>query len=527
MARVRLRPLVPAVAALLVLGACTTTETGHGSLGASAGPSSGGSSPSPGAAAKPQARAKFIDCAADYPGLSGLSFPAGRFQRLSFDCAAISVPLDYAKPSGRSISVQLVRVHDERNTSGRSLVLNPGGPGGSGVELALGLSPRVSDAVLSHYDLLGFDPRGVGSSSPVRCFSDTEKDEANAASPDVRTSTGFADAKALAAKFAKSCDDKYGNDLQYYNTVSTARDMDRIRQSVGDSKLNYLGFSYGTELGAQYAHLFPKNIRVMVLDGAVNPLTSDITAFANQLQGFEGAFDQFAAWCRQQTTCKQVGDPRTAVYRIRDLARTSPIPSGQSSDPRKATLSLVLTGVLSALYSRSQWPTLADALISARGGRSSGLLALADNYNQRYNGRYANIADANVTISCNDSKPGPTDGTVRSTAASWTTRFPMFGLWSAASLFSCASWQSHRTVPALPTATGSAARIVVIGNVHDPATPYQGAVDLAKTLGNARLLSWNGQGHTSYLQGSTCVDDLVDAYLDTGAVPPAGKTCPA
>ncbi len=516
-------------AAAALLAACTTVQDGQGSTAlsapaghASARPSSSGSS----SAAPTQPPAEFRDCRGQF-ALSALTFPAGRRNRLSFECATIDVPLDYAKPAGRTIELRLIKIHDSANTVHTgSLIMNPGGPGGSGVDLALGLSAQLSDQVLAHFDLVGFDPRGVGLSTPVRCLTDAQQDELNAASPDVRTAAGFAAAKSAAAMVARTCSSKYGNDLPQFNTVQTAMDMDQIRQAVGDSRMNYLGFSYGTELGGQYAHLFPGRIRAMVLDGAVNPLTGDITAFADQLQGFEGAFDQFAAWCKAQSHCSTLGDPRTAVYDIAASAQRTPIPSDEPGETREATSSLVYLGVLSALYAQQRWPELGSALTEARDGNSAGLLRLADEYNERYDGHYTNLSDANRTIGCNDSKIGPTDATIRQTTAEWVKRYPMFGLWSAAALFTCQQWQPRRTIPPLPTAKRAAETILVVGNLHDPATPYQGAKDLTATLGRARLLSWDGEGHTSYLQGSGCVDDAVNSYLITATLPPAGKTCP-
>jgi len=435
------------------------------------------------------------------------------------------VPLDYGDPSGKSISLELLKVHDSANKTGNDLVVNPGGPGGSGVELAVGLAIQVSDKLLSHFDLLGFDPRGVGLSSPIECITDSEKDKLNAAAPNVLTSTGFAEAKRLAQGVAATCSAKYGKSLADYNTVQTAEDMDQIRTAVGNHQLNYLGFSYGTELGSVYAHLFPGKVRVAVLDGAVDPLTGDIKSFANQLKGFEGAFDQFAADCVKRSPCKSLGHPRQVVADIVARAEQAPLKSSDAGETRTASRSIVLTGVLSALYSQSRWPDLGQALIDAQKGDAKGLFKLADSYNQRRGGHYSNISDANTTINCNDSKPGPTDDVIKATAATWVKAYPMFGLWSAPALFSCQAWQPDRTPVPLPSAP-TPRKVLVIGNLHDPATPYQGAIDLAKTMGNAALLTWDGEGHTSYLNDNSCVDNYVDDYLIAGTVPPPNTTCP-
>ncbi len=531
MHRTRRRARVSAAAALLaaitlLAAACTSAEHGHGSTDpGSSGASARRSAPGSAATAPSQRAADFTDCSRLFD-LKALPIPAGRKSHLSFGCATIEVPVDYAHPDGAKIGLQLLKVHDDRNTAHTgSLLVNPGGPGASGVQTAVSLALQVSDKILSHFDLIGFDPRGVGLSTPIRCLTDAQRDKQVAASPDVRTPAGFAAAKASAAAVAKACEDKVSDALPQFTTVQTARDMDQVRQAVGDRQLNYLGFSYGTELGAQYAHLFPKRIRAMVLDGAVDPLTEGVAAFANQLAGFENSFDQFAAWCRQHSPCRTLGDPRQAVYDIAARAQKSPIPSSAKTDHREATSSLAYTGVLAALYSQDEWSALGAALIDARRGDSTGLLELADQYNRRYDGHYTNLRDANLTIGCNDQKPGPTDTTVRSTTTEWARKYPMFGVWSAASLFECQAWQPARSVPSLPTATTAAHPILVVGNLHDPATPYQGARNLTRTLGRAQLLTWDGEGHTSYLQ-SSCIDAYVDDYLVSAALPPTGKVCP-
>ena len=512
--------------AVLTLAGCTSTVSGHGS----AGSSSAAPSPSGGTST---AQISFRDCRSSL-NVSAYGIPSSLLAHLSFQCGDLSVPLDYSAPSGTHIGIAVLKIHDDRATAAQPLLVNPGGPGASGIDLAVGLTPaELSNGILAKFDLIGFDPRGVGQSAPIECVSNPEKDKLFAAFPDVRTGTGFTDAKMLAQEVANTCIAKYGAGLADYDTTETARDMEQLRVALGDKPLNYLGFSYGTELGAAYLHLYPHNVRVAVLDGAVDPLTSDVAQFADQLGGFESAFDQFAQACLAHNvklsaggSCTSLGNPRQVVYSLVRKAQSAPIPTSDTSDPRRATGALILTGVLQALYSQSEWPDLGAALIAAQQGDSKGLLALADEYNERSpNGTYTNIYDANTAISCNDSKPGPTDATIRSTAQTWATKYPMFGLWSAASLFSCQAWQPHRDplpLPSAPTPT----KVLVVGNLHDPATPYQGAKDLARTLGSAELLSWDGEGHTSYLQGSTCIDGYVNAYLVSGALPPQNTTCP-
>ncbi|MGH8962111.1 MAG: alpha/beta hydrolase [Jatrophihabitantaceae bacterium] len=519
----RTRVLAAAVS-LLMLASCTQTFGGRGTPG-SAQPSTP-APPSRSAGLPAQQKITFSSCDNLFDS-SKIPVPTSLRGQITFGCASLPVPLDYRDPSGRSISLELVRVHDTASSDQLgALLVNPGGPGASGLQLALGLTGRIDPNVLAHFDLIGFDPRGVGLSSPIQCISNQTKDQLNAASPDVLTTAGFEQAKALAKQTADACSTKYGPALAQYNTVNTARDMDRIRQAVGDDQMNYLGFSYGTELGSIYAHLFPGRIRVAVLDGAVDPLTSGIASLADQVQGFESAFDQFAADCVKHSPCSSLGDPRQAVYEIVAKATAQPLGTSDSEETREVTSSLVLTGILEALYAKSEWRDLGTALLAARNGDGEGLLKLADAYNQRYSGQYTNIMDANTTIGCNDEKPGPTDAQIRAAAASWAKRFPIFGTWNAAGLFGCQQWQPDRTPVPLPTAP-TPTKVLVLGNLHDPATPYQGAIDLVRTMGNAELLSWDGEGHTSYLLGSTCIDDYVNAYLIDQKLPPAGTTCPA
>jgi pimeloyl-ACP methyl ester carboxylesterase len=508
---------------------CTTKSHGTGEESTSAAPTApGSSSGTPTASPTPSATpVAFSDCSGLF-NLSAAGIPRDRRGKLSFDCGRLAVPLDYAQPGGKTISIEVIRVHyrDQPKRLG-SLLVNPGGPGASGVFLAISLAASLSDDVLQHFDIVGFDPRGVGLSSPIKCASDTQETQALALDVDVRTAAGLAQAKQQAAGFVTTCKKKYGTALANYNTVETAKDMDRIRAAVGDTKLNYLGFSYGTELGAVYAHLFPRTIRVAVLDGAVDPNTTGnaIASNAQQTAGFESAFDQFAADCAKRPACKPLGNARRAVEALEKDANAHPIRSSESGEERRATGGNVLYAVVSALYSEELWPSLGTALIDAQHGDAKGIFDLDDRYSERDpDGHYSNLLDVFQVVGCNDQPSDPTDAAIKQAAATWATQYPLFGLWSAESLFTCQSWPKDREPVPPETAAGSPP-ILVVGNLHDPATPYDGAVHLAKTLRTGVLLTWNGQGHTSYGQ-SACIDAKVNAYLISAAVPAPNTTCP-
>jgi pimeloyl-ACP methyl ester carboxylesterase len=471
---------------------------------------------------------QYVDCTSEILRL-GVQVPGALRDKVRFGCAHLQVPLDYSRPHGQMITLAMVRVHDTDNhdVPVQSLLVNPGGPGASGVNLALGILGKLSPQVLQHYDLVGFDPRGVAESGALRCLSDQEKDRISAASPDLRTRAGVQQSAALSRQYARACDRAIGPSLRYYNTVNTARDMDQIRQAVGDDVMNYLGFSYGTELGWTYAHLFPKQVHTFVLDGAVDPQSRNVQDPQTQLKGFESAYGQFAAWCRKSQPCAQLGNPVAAAVAILAGARNRPLTTSLAG--RTLTESLASTGIAEAMYSRSEWSTLAEALVAARRGDGTDLLRLADRYNQRQpDGHYSNLIDANSVISCNDAplrKP-PSTAHVVAVAKAWGKRYPIFGADMAGTLLGCTGWQRHR-VPIPSPAAATPKPVLVVGNLHDPATPYQGAVHLTKDLGNARLLSWNGEGHTSYLSGSNCIDSAVNAYLIRGALPPDHEVCPA
>ncbi|MFL6162399.1 MAG: alpha/beta hydrolase [Jatrophihabitantaceae bacterium] len=524
--RLLLAGIVTALAGLLLAG-CTSGKRHPAPSStrntASAASSGSGGSTSPSASGAP-AKIAFSDCSSQFQAAIG----GGKAKRMTFSCGKLSVPLDYAKPAGESIQLFVLKVHlKSQATMDRigSLLVNPGGPGASGVNLAAGLVNALSDSMFQHFDLVGFDPRGVGLSQPLQCISDREKDRLAAADPDVRTAAGRAQARGISQAVVAACQTKYGSGLGQYNTEETAHDLDLIRQALGDAKLNYLGFSYGTRLGAAYAHQFPDHVRAAVLDGALDPVTGELAQDEQQTKAFEQAFDQFAADCLKRTACAVLGNPRSVVTSLIAAADRQPIRSSRQGETRVATGGIVTIAVVSALYDQSDWANLGNALIAAKEGDAAELFSLADNYLERdpATGHYSNIMDANLAINCNDSRLKVTDALVASQAQQWIAKYPIFGRNAAASLYSCYGWPpSGHPLP--PASAPGAPPILVIGTVHDPATPYRQAGLLAKALGTGVVLSWDGEGHTAYPK-TACIRTKVDEYLLTG-VPPAGDSCP-
>lgn len=453
--------------------------------------------------------------------VGGLSRP------LTFECGTTRVPKDYDNPTDGEYELFLLRgVSTEQTDRIGSLVVNPGGPGASGVDTAIGLALRLPLAILDRFDIVGFDPRGVGFSTPVECIPDALKDEANAAEPTPRTPEEIDEAIDLSEEAGDGCEAKYGEELGNFNTTYTARDMDRLREALGDEQLTYLGYSYGTTLGSTYAELFPDRVRALVLDGAVDPSKDDLESSEGQAAGFEQAFDAFAGDCLSRgDDCPAGPDARNLVYQLLEQAEASPIPSSGPGG-RTATDGLVFLGVLGALYSRDAWPDLARALADARGGDSLGLLRLADGYTRRQpDGSYPNLTDANVAINCADSDQTFTVAEVHGYVTEWDAAYPLFGAALASGLMTCTLWEATRHPLPERSAAGSAP-ILVIGTEGDPATPYAGAVTMAGQLEAGVLLTWEGEGHTAFPK-TDCITDAVMDYLIDLVAPPDGTTCPA
>jgi pimeloyl-ACP methyl ester carboxylesterase len=298
--------------------------------------------------------------------------------------------------------------------------------------------------------------------------------------------------------------------------------MDAIRAALGDTKLNYLGYSYGTLLGAVYAQLFPTRVRAMVLDGPIDPTAGPVAASQTQAQGFEHAFDEFAAWCVQQR-CRAGTNPRATVTGLIAAARTKPV---RYADGRSATGGWILTAVAQALYTPNRWKLLGDAIGDLVNGNPGRVFQLADQYAGRdLGGHYSNEFDVFSTVECDDDPGTATVAQARSLQADWRAKYPLFGASAAVGLASCVAWPAKRD-PYPPGPAVGAPPIVVIGTTNDPATPYEQAAKLAGMLGVGQVLTWQGEGHTAYPQ-TDCLRRAVDGYLIRLAVPAIGLTCPA
>ena len=512
--------LAAASGLLLALAGCTGGDSGE------ADPTAAESSSAPTTAAATDVDPiQLQDCTDDILGI-GVANP----RSISYECGYLPVPINYDEPDSETLPMFVLRARFPGQTDRiGSLVVNPGGPGASGADAVLALSQSLPEDVLRRFDLVGFDPRGVGLTTPVKCFTDQQKDQFFSDEPRPVTPEQLNAVLGLYDDVAASCADEYGDALGAFDTVDTARDMDRLRASLGEDQLTFLGYSYGTTLGSTYAELFPEQVRAMVLDGAVDPDLDEVADAEAGAAGLEAGFDAFAANCTALVSgCPVGGNPRQFVNDLLTQAAAAPIPSSVPGETRQATPGTVMTAVLSAMYDPARWPQLSQGLRAAQAGDSAGLFSLADSYAQRLDdGTYSNLFDANLAINCADTSEDdavPREQ-VAQLAADWNTRYPLFGADSAAALYACTAWDAPRTPLPQRDAEGSAP-ILVVGNSGDPITPVQGAVDMATDLTAGVLVTWQGQGHTSYPK-TDCVTGAVDQYLIDLVVPQDGLTCPA
>ena len=457
-------------------------------------------------------------------------------------CARLPVPVDYTQPDGEQVGIAVARVRatGPGHRLG-SLILNFGGPGDAGSTTLPAFADQVPAAVRARYDLVSFDPRGVGNSRPVRCIDGATADRLNTVDPTPDSTAelpAFYDGTHEQVDLVARCIAKNGDWLAQVGSRNVARDMDRLRAALGDDRLTYLGFSYGTVIGAVYAQMFPDHVGRLVLDSPVDLSASALDELRANAAGFEGALDAFLADCAEHPKCsfRNDGDPTAALTalqaRFEDglrLKTADPI-TGKKSD-RMAGVAAFYTALISALYNKQYgWPTLAQALADAQQGDGSVLQYLADSYNGRHDdGTYDNIDEVIGVILCADRRdavPNLTDFTAEYERD--VAEYPLLGRYVGSTPLGCD--------PRLPRAADGEALgdvrvtgtppILIVGTTHDPATPYAGARDLTGRLAGSRLLTFDSTEHTAYTK-SRCINQAVDAYLLRGALPASGTRCRA
>lgn len=442
-----------------------------------------------------------------------------------FQCATLDVPVDYSAPAGRTIGLALLRL-PAANQGKRigSLLVNPGGPGASGVDFVRQWAKGLDSSLRERFDIVGFDPRGIGRSAPIVCHDRLRELVAADPSPD---NQGEWDAlAALSRQFANDCATRADDILPFLGTKNVARDLDRIRLAVGDERLTYLGFSYGTAIGQVYAGMFPGNVRALVLDGVMDLSLDTRAAALAQAAGFERALQGYFADCRtQHCALTRRGDPESALTDLIARVEISPIPSRTADRP--AGPGELFLGLIEPLYYRAAWPVLTRAVDAALDGDGSLIVRLADLYLQRNpDGSYPNLIEANAAVTCVDSVPAAVPVTYdayRADLPRFLAASPHLGPAFAGSV-ACSSWAA-RPDPLEPQRALGAPPILVVSTTGDPATPYEWGVAVSQQLASGVLLTYRGDGHTAYLANDDCVDRAVNGYLLSLTVPKAGTVC--
>lgn len=435
-----------------------------------------------------------------------------------FQCAQFHVPVDYSHIDGSTFTLQVIK--HVANLPGKrigSLIMNPGGPGGSGIEYVLSADSIVSTSIENVYDLIGFDPRGVNLSQPIRCLSDSQEDYFLGGNGSVQSPADLATGVASAKLMANSCAKVAGSKLSHYSTLDTARDMEILRILLKEPKLNYIGKSYGTYLGTLYAALYPRTIGRVVLDGAVDPNISVRDQNIAQAVGFDTALKSFIA-----------ANPRFQVKDIQNFLQSSRNKPLKDGTGRELSESLAVTGIAAALYDPTDgWPLLTKALSRAIIHQDpSGFFSLADSYNERSaSGHYiSNQTDIAEVISCLDFKDSRNLPQMQADAKKFSAAAPVFGPYLTYSGLSCLYWKAAAVVkPRLTQLTTNP--LLIIGTTRDPATPYRWAQGLHRELLNSTLITLNGDGHTGANRGSACVDKAMNTYLLTGKPPTHDIRC--
>lgn len=447
-------------------------------------------------------------------------------------CADVYAPLDWSDPDGEPITLRLVKHPATGDDRLGTLFVNPGGPGASGAEyVAESIDYAVPAEVQRAYDVIGWDPRGVGQSTQVRCFDAAGMDDflfgiESGAQPQ-RGDDAWIDAALEESRvFGEACEEGTGELIGHVSTADTVRDLDMLRAIVGDEQLHYLGFSYGTYIGARYANAYPERVGRLVLDGAMDPTASLADVVREQTRGFELALRAYLADCLQRKDCPFTGSADDAMDRIGALLDRVDAKPLQGADGRMVGANTMLTAIITPLYSQGNWGYLDQLFTTAEQGDAEVALSLADFYYDRVGGEYAsNSTEAFSAINCLDYPAGELDrDRMRAEAAELDRIAPTIGRFQGFGDVSCAGWPVSGVSERLPVKAAGAAPILVVGTTGDPATPYRWAEALADQLESGVLVTYRGEGHTAYGE-SACVRDVVDAYLLKGVVPAQDPLC--
>jgi pimeloyl-ACP methyl ester carboxylesterase len=432
----------------------------------------------------------------------------------NYQCTDLFVPIDYTELKTGTFTISVLKYPTTGAKKLGSLIVNPGGPGGSGVDYAYAAEYFFNPEILEAYDIVGFDPRGVGRSEPIICLTDKELDANYASDSKPDNEQEFARTLIESKKFIQQCEEK-NKHLTSFSTANAARDMDILRQAVGDKQLNYMGKSYGTFLGTLYAQFFPDKVGRMVLDGAVDPSISNFQQGLTQAVGFDKAFAAFVTDCSKRSDCPLPKDNKASISEMKKiLSQLADKPNERLSD------SLVLLGTASALYdSATGWPKLRAAIKEVKNGKADKFLKLADDYTGRTeDGNYTtNEFDSGAIIDCLDFADNRSVEQMKVDAQAFAEQAPLFGPYLAYGGLVCQYFETTEATEVEPTK--SANPIVIIGTTGDPATPYEWAQGLHKILTNSVLISLTGDSHTGQGQGSKCVDGQVDDFYLTSKSP--------
>jgi pimeloyl-ACP methyl ester carboxylesterase len=496
--------------------------------GTSAEPTTPGTTPGPGVTGAPRPT--------DYPAaLRAFYTQQVAWQPCADDarqqCATMQVPVDYAKPAGERFTLAL-RKAPATDASKRlgSLVVNPGGPGASGVQYAQLSAFAFTPAVRAAYDIVGFDPRGIDASSPVGCLTDADMDRLFALDPTPDTTAERTELLSESGRIATDCARRGGERAHHLGTTEVARDMDVLRVLVGDRKLNFLGVSYGTFLGAVYADTFPTKVGRMVLDSAISPNQTDEQEMTYDIQGFESSIDAFIDWCVTRSDCALGRDKGAARGRIAGLLDTVEKSGLTTSKPGLERIGEGWVGfsIFMCLYSSQSWPTLNKGLAQAFSGRGDILLANGMTVVERdATGHYADSTylQAMLPVRCADWPRSPSTGPLEAAQEAAQAAHPLWARMTGELFDSCRAWPAAGRTPKGATLAKGAGPILVIGNERDPATPIGGTKQLARDLASGVLLTSDHDGHGTYFAGSACVDTAVDGYLIRGLPPRDGTAC--